>query len=152
MRWFKLTSLMSILVLSMALAGTSVVWAQQGHRPTMAPSGYITTGRLEYRAHCASCHGPTGKGNGPVAAALTPKPADLTILAKNNKGVFPEKKVEAFINGSEMIAAHGSRAMPVWGDVFSKPYTVGAQPGHTPQEVQQRIGLLVDYIKSIQEK
>lgn len=31
-----------------------------------------------YTTVCAACHGPTGKGDGPTAAALTPKPADFS--------------------------------------------------------------------------
>ncbi len=32
-------------------------------------------GKADYEMHCASCHGETGKGDGPVAQALNPKPA-----------------------------------------------------------------------------
>ncbi|MGZ4843952.1 MAG: c-type cytochrome, partial [Candidatus Angelobacter sp.] len=35
-----------------------------------------------YRAHCASCHGTEGKGDGPVAAALTTKMPDLTTITQ----------------------------------------------------------------------
>ncbi|MGH7317994.1 MAG: c-type cytochrome [Candidatus Rokuibacteriota bacterium] len=30
------------------------------------------------KVNCVSCHGPKGKGNGPAAVALNPKPADWT--------------------------------------------------------------------------
>lgn len=36
------------------------------------------SGRDLYKKQCAACHGDAGKGNGPAAAALSPKPADLT--------------------------------------------------------------------------
>ena len=32
-------------------------------------------GKAEYQVYCASCHGETGAGDGPVAQALNPKPA-----------------------------------------------------------------------------
>lgn len=35
-------------------------------------------GKSLFGTHCASCHGPMGKGDGPAAAALNPKPKDLT--------------------------------------------------------------------------
>jgi mono/diheme cytochrome c family protein len=35
-------------------------------------------GKARYDALCASCHGASGKGDGPVAAALNPKPQDHT--------------------------------------------------------------------------
>jgi mono/diheme cytochrome c family protein len=35
-------------------------------------------GKAKYDVDCAGCHGKTGKGDGPAAAALTPKPQDHT--------------------------------------------------------------------------
>jgi high-affinity iron transporter len=44
--------------------------------PEHAPQ--LAQGAALYRAQCASCHGPLGRGDGPAAAALTPPPADLS--------------------------------------------------------------------------
>jgi mono/diheme cytochrome c family protein len=71
-----------------------------------------------FRAYCAPCHGDDGKGNGPVAPALNAKPADLTTIAQRNGGVFPSKRVRDIISGDDVIVAHGSREMPVWGPIF----------------------------------
>lgn len=38
----------------------------------------LNHGEFAYARYCRSCHGPTGKGDGPYAASLTPPPADLT--------------------------------------------------------------------------
>src|SRR3989337_4432595 len=38
-------------------------------------------GKEFYAKHCAGCYGPTGKGDGPAAAALNPKPNDFTNKA-----------------------------------------------------------------------
>ena len=38
-------------------------------------------GKEFYAKHCAGCHGPTGKGDGPAAKAINPKPTDLTNKA-----------------------------------------------------------------------
>lgn len=117
----------------------------------MLTSGRVTSGKREYRRYCAQCHGLNAKGDGPVATALKKKPTDLTMLAKKNNGEFPEKKVVAFIDGSETVAAHGSRAMPIWGLAFRKPSSTHTA-AHTTREVHERINMLVDYLKSVQEK
>lgn len=45
-----------------------------------APAGNLrgdaAAGAMLYGTYCASCHGPDGKGDGPVAAALEPRPAN----------------------------------------------------------------------------
>jgi len=54
-----------------------------------ASAQQIDVGRTEYLSSCAACHGTDAKGSGPVSKELKTPPADLTILAKNNNGVFP---------------------------------------------------------------
>ena len=44
--------------------------------------------KTEFLSKCAACHGADGKGAGPLSATIKQKPADLTILAKRNNGVF----------------------------------------------------------------
>ncbi|MFN7925413.1 MAG: cytochrome c [Bryobacteraceae bacterium] len=85
---------------------------------------YVTevNGKELFLAHCASCHGPDGKGAGPTAAALKTKPTDLTRLSRQNKGKFPYDAVERTILGASPLAPHGSREMPVWGPAFSEVY------------------------------
>lgn len=49
------------------------------------PKGDATAGAKLFAANCTSCHGPAGKGDGPAAVALVPKPRDLTdakVMAK----------------------------------------------------------------------
>lgn len=43
--------------------------------------GNPAKGKDLYVKYCAGCHGPAGKGDGPAAATLTPKPADFTNKA-----------------------------------------------------------------------
>ncbi|HXG52634.1 MAG TPA: cytochrome c [candidate division Zixibacteria bacterium] len=40
--------------------------------------GDAKAGKKRYDASCAGCHGTSGKGDGPAAAALNPKPQDHT--------------------------------------------------------------------------
>jgi cytochrome c553 len=40
--------------------------------------GDAKAGKAKYDANCVGCHGATGKGDGAAAAALNPKPGDMT--------------------------------------------------------------------------
>ncbi len=99
-----------------------------------------------YKAYCAACHGPDGKGGGPAAGALKIPPTDLTLLSKNNGGKYPSMRVSSSIRGESATPAHGSKEMPVWGELF---WSVSS--GHE-SEVQQRVANLTKYIESLQAK
>ena len=71
-------------------------------------------GKMEYGESCAACHGVTGKGDGPFAAQLKSPVPDLTVLTKNNGGVFPALRVYNVIDGRQELLAHGTREMPIW--------------------------------------
>src|SRR5262249_26563020 len=73
-----------------------------------------------FHAYCASCHGDDGKGNGPVAGGLSTKPADLTAIGNRHGGIFRTNLVRRIIAGEDVITAHGSRDMPVWGPIFHR--------------------------------
>jgi mono/diheme cytochrome c family protein len=49
--------------------------AKEAPMPAQAGSGDPVPGQVDYQLFCASCHGTTGDGDGPVAQALDPKPA-----------------------------------------------------------------------------
>ncbi|MDD3652368.1 c-type cytochrome [Immundisolibacter sp.] len=102
--------------------------------------------RQDYMEYCASCHGPMGRGDGPVAAELKKRPADLTQLAKNNNGQFPYTRVRAIIDGrGQALGIHGPAEMPVWGQRFR-------DEGNNDPQVRAKILSIVDYLASIQEK
>jgi mono/diheme cytochrome c family protein len=104
----------------------------------------IEVGRTQYQSSCAACHGIDGKGDGPVAKELKTLPADLTVLAKNNNGMFPYDMVYQVIDGrNSSIASHGTREMPIWGYRFGPPEAF---------RFKQRILAVIDYLKTIQEK
>jgi mono/diheme cytochrome c family protein len=69
---------------------------------------------------CAACHGPNGRGNGPVSKALKQEVPDLTRLSLRNNGAFPAIHVRTVITfgTDELLPAHGSKVMPIWGPTF----------------------------------
>jgi len=109
----------------------------------------LTSGKLEYQDYCAACHGPAGKGNGPMSELWKKPPADLTQLSKKNNGQYPFWRVYRTIDGREEVVAHGPRAMPVWGGRFLMQEGGAPLDEHT---VLGRILALVYYVESLQER
>ena len=56
--------------------------------PLAGNADAIAAGKAEFTSLCESCHGPTGAGNGPAAASLTPKPANLDLTAKEASDAY----------------------------------------------------------------
>ena len=116
-------------------------------------------GKFEYLNSCASCHGTTGKGDGPVVKSLIKPPTDLTRLSETNSGVFPFARIYDVIDGRFELATHGTRDMPVWGEVYKRSWAQGqngALPYLASKEVIEsivrvRILALIDYIFTLQE-
>jgi mono/diheme cytochrome c family protein len=82
---------------------------------------------------CSSCHGPSGKGNGPAAAALNPKPRDFSdckVMAKDTDDIL----FKAIKGGGQSI---GRSAMMVsWGGALT----------------DEQIHELVSYVRSFCKK
>lgn len=55
--------------------------AQGVKNPVTANPAALAEGKALYATNCSPCHGDKGKGNGPAAQALNPKPADHTSAA-----------------------------------------------------------------------
>jgi mono/diheme cytochrome c family protein len=128
-----------------------------------AHSEDVDIGKSVFQTSCASCHGADAKGKGPVSDQLKIPPPDLTMLAKNNNGVFPTNALYETIDGSKAIPAHGSREMPIWGERFnpiiSLPHSVDpyywkmAGPEQSPEfVVRTRILAVIDYLSRVQQK
>jgi mono/diheme cytochrome c family protein len=113
-----------------------------GSEPREEPSGAAL-----YARHCAACHGAEGRGDGPVAPALTRAPTDLTTLARRHGGRLDAARVAAAIDGRSPVAGHGSREMPVWGVVFEAEVSGEGYVGYRAIERSQR---LTEYLATLQ--
>jgi hypothetical protein len=91
--------------------------------------------------------------------SLIKPPTDLTRLSETNSGVFPFARVYDVIDGRFELATHGTRDMPVWGEVYKRSWAQG-QNGTLPylaskevieSIVRVRILALIDYIFTLQE-
>jgi mono/diheme cytochrome c family protein len=92
-------------------------------RNPVPPNGTsIEQGRQLFEANCVACHGPVGRGDGPAAPLLDPKPADLAMMA----GHHPDGDLAWKI-------ANGRDPMPAWKGTLS----------------EKQIWTLVTYIKSL---
>ena len=72
--------------------------------PTPSDKKTVDQGEKVAKINCVSCHGAKGKGDGPAAVALNPKPADWT-----------SKRVQDMSDGElfwKMTTGRG--AMPAW--------------------------------------
>jgi mono/diheme cytochrome c family protein len=134
-------------VVTVLLFTPAALLAQTASKPpTVKKGGAAITnssdGAQMFNSYCSPCHGKTGKGDGPAAAALTPKPADLTQFTKRHGGgAFPAKDFEDKLNGLLMSPAHGSSDMPVWGPILR-------QMGNE----ELRVYNLKTYVESLQTK
>lgn len=82
----------------------------QGAAALSAQGGDGMTGRDIYRSRCAPCHGPQGRGNGPAAAALNPRPTDFTVAAQR------QTTTDSAV--AEVIE-RGRRGMPAFGRMLT---------------------------------
>ena len=73
-------------------------------------------GKQVYDTYCATCHGPTGLGDGIAAAALDPKPRDLSSAAILET-YTDEYLVNVITNGGAAVGK--SPMMTAWSGIIS---------------------------------
>lgn len=109
------------------------------------PTERSFTGLTLFDRYCATCHGARATGDGPLAAMLRKPPANLTLLARRNGGVFSAEMVSRIVDGRKPLSGHGGGDMPVWGDAFGRS---ADGPDTTPDKIKALVG----YLESIQQK
>jgi len=106
----KIIMLMCVLAIPIVTFGQSSNFkapreADTLHNPFTVNQTFIKLGGKTYKTDCTSCHGKSGKGNGPAAVALNPRPANL-------KADYVQKSTEGALFWK---ISHGKGSMPAWG-------------------------------------
>jgi hypothetical protein len=91
---------------------------------------------------------------------LIKPPPDLTKLSERNGGVFPFSRVHEVIDGTIPVMTHGTRDMPVWGQVYrrnARSSQQGTGPSFLPNEIAEalvrvKMLALIEYISTLQGK
>jgi nucleotide-binding universal stress UspA family protein/mono/diheme cytochrome c family protein len=142
-------------VVAMAILG-ALLFAPLASAPAMAQEPVAppatemrqrVTGGEVFRTYCATCHGPSGRGDGPLASSMRIRPADLTQISRRNGGEYPSEIVFRTIDGKTPVRGHGGPDMPVWGDAFAR-----SRDGGDAATIKERIDSLVEHLRLLQVK
>lgn len=136
---------------TLAIAVALLIWDA-----AVAQADTRNTAAADFLTFCAPCHGASAKGDGPAGSALRVRPPDLTAIAQRHGGTFPELEIFETIAGLDMPDSHGSRDMPVWGDLFVSEAVGGGvsieDAKRAADETEARITNLMKYLEEIQAK
>ena len=90
--------------------------------PSLAESASSYEGRLLFTTYCLLCHGPDGRGRGPLAVRMKIEPADLTVTVRSRSDMVLEGIISG--QGRQLVSGRDrhnliSDAMPEWKDILS---------------------------------
>jgi mono/diheme cytochrome c family protein len=106
------------------------------------------SGRSDFLALCAPCHGADGKGGGAAAAGLAKVPADLTLIAARNGGTFDYAAVMSRIDG--YTRQDSGQVMPDFGALLEGDTVLVDLGDGVMTPTPERLFGLAQYIASIQ--
>jgi len=86
-----------------------------------------------------------------MAKSLGTAPADLTRISKANNGKFPVRRITEIIDGRAIVAAHGERAMPVWGSRYRQATQSDERSSEIEARARRQINALVRYLETMQQ-
>ncbi|NOQ89538.1 MAG: c-type cytochrome [Gammaproteobacteria bacterium] len=109
------------IMMAFTLIAVSIPEAAADPLDTKLPAAY--EGRKLYVSYCQLCHGPGGRGDGPLAKAMKISPADLNTTVRSRSDTILTKIITG--EGRQTITGRDrhnllSEAMPEWKDVFNE--------------------------------
>ncbi len=142
MKNLKFTNVVNTTVLSFILF-IFCIGCEQGP-PKNSLAAQAQRGEVHFKKYCVSCHGDDGRGV--RVDTLKSLPANLrTINSRRKLNKFPVQQIARMIDGTTMPNAHGSREMPVWGEVFAKEEELDKR------EIKGKVSEIIAYLISIQD-
>lgn len=114
---------------ALIIFAAAAAYAEGGKAPAKK-AAILEEGRAVFEANCASCHGPTGQGDGAAAAALEPKPRNFTDAA------YMKTRPAATLR---KVVAEGGQSVGL------SPVMIGWQAMLTPAQIDA----VVAYVQSL---
>lgn len=122
------TQYVPVLVAMIAASITAVACSKSGGddktstaQTTSAAKIDMTAAREVFNSRCSACHGTSGKGDGPGAATLNPKPRNYTD-GRWQASVTDEQIKKTIVYGGAAVGK--SPMMPASPDLDAKPEVV----------------------------
>ncbi|MCB9707297.1 MAG: cytochrome c [Myxococcales bacterium] len=112
MRLIKYLSIIAVLAVLASCKSQPEAEKPAEKSQAAASKGDPALGKVKYDTLCASCHGPTGLGDGPAAVSLNPKPRNLEVTTRSDE----ELKKIIKLGGASMGL---SPTMVAWGGVLN---------------------------------
>lgn len=114
-----------------------------------APQTQASSAAEDYVTLCADCHGPGGKGDGPLAEGMTPRPVDITRIARDNGGVLPKAREMSHIYG--FTPGRSESPMPQFADLMDGRTVMFDSGDGIPTPTPARLVALLEYVEGLQE-
>lgn len=108
----------------------------------------VAAGRRAFLQDCVACHGSDGRGTGPLAAGIDPRPADLTRMSERDGGTFPRNAVMGTING---YTSDSDRPMPHFDIEQLGDLVLVENANRTTTPMPDRLLALANHLESIQQ-
>ena len=136
-----------LIVIAATVAAATLFASESKSNVTIQTSkASAADGKAMYGSYCAPCHGVDGKGKGTLSSSLKRTPPNLTLLSKNNGGVYPESHVIGVLGHGTSVSGHDQAGMPEWAQ------TLGKIDQNNKLDAPLRISNLSKYLETLQAK